>query len=107
MVRSAWPRLAMASQGWRKCSLSQARMVAAVLLRLLTAVCGASCRGFPCMSEPRRWSGGAARVAEERPLGEGRRRPDALPLAFLFVVDLDQAIGGDVAAVGGYQQGGD
>src|SRR3546814_8009440 len=57
------------------------------------------------MSEPRRWSGGAARVAGERPLGDGRRRHDALPLAFLVVVDLDPEIGGDVDAVGGLQQG--
>src|SRR3546814_13717132 len=56
------------------------------------------------MSEPRRWSGGAARVAEERPLGDGRRRHDALPLAFLVVVDLDPEIGADVDAVGGLQQ---
>src|SRR3546814_1102093 len=57
------------------------------------------------MSEPRRWSGGAARVAEERPLGDGRWRHDALPLAFLVVVDLDPELGGDVDAVGGLQQG--
>src|SRR3546814_7845304 len=32
--------------------------------------------------KPRRRGGGAARVAEERPLDDARRRHDALPLAF-------------------------
>src|SRR5512138_1070098 len=75
-------------------------MVAAVLLRV-------PCKSPPlvCMSEPRRRGGGTARMTEERPLDDLRRRHDALPLAFLVEIDLDPEVVGDLHAVGRLQHG--